>query len=152
VTGAGATPDVPLRPRRPGAPNGPGFALSQLRVKLPAYPNYAGPDEETDMSDSSTTSPKERLVSDFRAVLSDTEELLKASADATGARATELRAKIADNLVVARERLRDAEAALLEKSKAAAQATDDYVHAHPWQAVGVAAGIAFLLGLLVSRR
>ena len=43
-------------------------------------------------------------------------------------------------------------AAVVEKTKAAARATDDYVHDNPWKAVGVAAGVGFLLGLLVNRR
>jgi ElaB/YqjD/DUF883 family membrane-anchored ribosome-binding protein len=32
------------------------------------------------------------------------------------------------------------------------RATDDYVHEHPWRAVGVAAAVGFLVGLLVNRR
>ena len=34
----------------------------------------------------------------------------------------------------------------------AAKVADNYVHDNPWQAVGVAAAIGFLLGLVVSRR
>jgi ElaB/YqjD/DUF883 family membrane-anchored ribosome-binding protein len=30
--------------------------------------------------------------------------------------------------------------------------TDDYVRDNPWQAIGVAAAIGFLVGLVVSRR
>ncbi len=40
----------------------------------------------------------------------------------------------------------------MERSKEAARATDEYVHDHPWQAVGVAAGVGFLLGMLIARR
>ena len=29
---------------------------------------------------------------------------------------------------------------------------DDYVHDHPWQAVGVAAGVGLLIGLLLNRK
>ena len=36
--------------------------------------------------------------------------------------------------------------------KAAAQATDDYVHAHPWKAVGLAAAIGVIVGMLIARR
>jgi ElaB/YqjD/DUF883 family membrane-anchored ribosome-binding protein len=41
---------------------------------------------------------------------------------------------------------------MVDQAKAAAQATDDYVHAHPWKAVGFAAGIGVILGMLISRR
>jgi ElaB/YqjD/DUF883 family membrane-anchored ribosome-binding protein len=40
----------------------------------------------------------------------------------------------------------------LEKAKAAAAATDEYVHEHPWHAVGVAAGVGLVIGLLIGRR
>lgn len=39
-----------------------------------------------------------------------------------------------------------------KKAREAADATDEYVHDNPWQSVGVAAAVSFLLGLLVSRR
>ena len=61
-------------------------------------------------------------------------------------RHTEERASVAEG------RLADAEAAIVDSGKKAVRATDDYVHENPWQSVGVAAGVAFLLGLLVSRR
>lgn len=39
-----------------------------------------------------------------------------------------------------------------ERSQAAVDATEVYVGEHPWQSIGIAAGVGFLLGLLVSRR
>ena len=38
------------------------------------------------------------------------------------------------------------------KSKAAAEATDAYVHENPWKVVGIAAGLGFVLGLLMAPR
>ena len=52
----------------------------------------------------------------------------------------------------AKLRLADAEAALVDKTKAAARATDDFVNDNPWQAVGIAAGIGLLLGIIIGRR
>ena len=49
-------------------------------------------------------------------------------------------------------KLAEAERAVLDKTKLAAKATDEYVHEHPWQAVGVAAVIGLLLGALITRR
>ena len=46
----------------------------------------------------------------------------------------------------------DAEAALVDKTKAAARATDDFVHENPWKAVGIAAGVGLLLGVIIGRR
>jgi ElaB/YqjD/DUF883 family membrane-anchored ribosome-binding protein len=40
----------------------------------------------------------------------------------------------------------------MEQTKAAARATDTYVHENPWKAVGIAAGAGILFGMLISRR
>jgi ElaB/YqjD/DUF883 family membrane-anchored ribosome-binding protein len=47
--------------------------------------------------------------------------------------------------------LEDAEAVMVESTKAAARATDEYVHDHPWRAVGIAAGVGLVVGMLISR-
>jgi ElaB/YqjD/DUF883 family membrane-anchored ribosome-binding protein len=40
----------------------------------------------------------------------------------------------------------------VRRAKAAATATDDYVHEKPWQAIGVAAAVGLALGVLIGRR
>ncbi|MCX7158170.1 MAG: DUF883 family protein [Proteobacteria bacterium] len=95
---------------------------------------------------------KEKLVTDLKVLVGDTEELLKATAGQAGEKIAVARERIQASLAVYKDKLMDAEQALREKTKEAARATDEYVHDHPWQAVGVAAGVGFLLGLLVSRR
>ena len=97
-------------------------------------------------------SAKEKLVSDMKAVVSDTEEILRATAGMAGDRVDELREHIADHLHDAKIRIADAEAMLVDKTRAAAQATDAYVNENPWQAVGIAAGIGLLLGVIIGRR
>jgi ElaB/YqjD/DUF883 family membrane-anchored ribosome-binding protein len=37
------------------------------------------------------------------------------------------------------------------KTKAAAEATDAYVHENPWKVVGMAAGLGLIIGLILSR-
>lgn len=95
---------------------------------------------------------KQKLVTDLKVLIGDTEELLKATAGQAGEKVAVARERIQASLAVYKEKLLDAEQALMEKTKEAARATDEYVHEHPWQAVSVAAGVGFLLGLLVSRR
>ena len=95
---------------------------------------------------------KDKLVGDLKSLISDAEELLKLTADQQGGKLDDLRARINGRVAVAKDRLADAEAAIVDTGKKAVRATDDYVHENPWQSVGVAAGVAFLLGLLVSRR
>lgn len=95
---------------------------------------------------------KEKLVADLKVVISDAEELLRVTANQAGEKVGELRVRMQENLTSARHKLADAEAALKEKSREVARATDDYVHEHPWRSIGVAAGVGLLVGLLIGRR
>lgn len=95
---------------------------------------------------------REKLVSDAKVVLDDVDALLRQAAAASGQQAQELRERAAEALHRARLRLQEAQASVSETAKATARATDDWVHAHPWGAIGVAAGVGFLIGLLVARR
>jgi ElaB/YqjD/DUF883 family membrane-anchored ribosome-binding protein len=95
---------------------------------------------------------KEKLVTDLKVLISDTEELLKATAGQAGDKIAVARERIQASLAVYKDKLVDAEQAVMERTKEAARATDEYVHEHPWQAVGAAAGIGFLLGMLIARR
>ena len=99
-----------------------------------------------------TNNSKQKLVSDMKIVVSDAEEILRATAGVAGEKMVDLREQIADRLHDAKMRLADAEAALVDKTKAAARATDDYVNENPWQAVGIAAGVGLLLGIIIGRR
>ena len=85
-------------------------------------------------------------------VVADAEELLRATASQAGEKVSAARARIEASLATAKVKLSDAERALLEKSKLAAKATDEYVRENPWQAVGAAAVAGLVLGVLISRR
>ena len=95
---------------------------------------------------------KEKLVADLQRVIADAEELMQATAHQTEGKVVELRDRINDNLREARHKLADAEEAIKEKTLEMARATDDYVHEHPWNAIGAAAGLGLVMGLLISRR
>jgi NitT/TauT family transport system ATP-binding protein len=60
--------------------------------------------------------------------------------------------RIAERLHDAKLRIADAECAVIDRTKAAARATDDYVNDNPWRAVGIAAGVGLLLGIIIGRR
>jgi ElaB/YqjD/DUF883 family membrane-anchored ribosome-binding protein len=95
---------------------------------------------------------KEQLIDDFKVVVADAEALLKATANQGGEKLAEVRAKAEESLRVAKHKMAEAQAALLVKTKAAAKATDVYVHENPWRSVGVAAGVGLVIGLLIGRR
>lgn len=98
------------------------------------------------------SSSKEKLVSDMKVVVSDAEEILRATSGVAGDKIGELRERIADRLRDAKIRIADAEEMLVDRTKAAARATDDYVNDNPWRAVGIAAGVGLLLGIIIGRR
>jgi ElaB/YqjD/DUF883 family membrane-anchored ribosome-binding protein len=104
--------------------------------------------EVTDLS----TASKQKLVSDMKVVVADAEEILRATAGVAGDKMGDLRERFGERLRDAKLRLADAEAALVDRTKAAARATDDFVHENPWRAVGVAAAVGLLLGVIIGRR
>jgi ElaB/YqjD/DUF883 family membrane-anchored ribosome-binding protein len=95
---------------------------------------------------------REKLVADARVVLSDVEGLLSQAAATTGQQAQDLRDRASLALTRAKAKLHEAQLSIAENAKAAAGATDHWVHTHPWGAIGIGAGVGFLIGLLVSRR
>ena len=95
---------------------------------------------------------REKLASDLRVVIADAEELLRATAGQMGEKAVVARERIQESLRVAKDKLARAEEVMVDKTKAAARVTDDYVHDHPWGAVGIAAAVGLVMGMLISRR
>ncbi len=94
---------------------------------------------------------RDRLVEDFKAVIHDAEELLKATSDQTGDKIGAVRARAEASLREARRKLGEMESNLVGRTKAAAKATDQLVHENPWQSVALATAVGFLLGMLTSR-
>ena len=95
---------------------------------------------------------RDALVKDFVDVLAEAEGLLKQAAKESGDKASDLRSQVEEKLRSAKIALRDLQDDTLDSAKAAARATDDYVHDNPWQAIGVGVAIGFLVGMLAGRR
>lgn len=95
---------------------------------------------------------KEELLQEVRQELRKAEELIQTAGDEGGEKLRQMRERVSENLKNAKSRLLEAEQVMVGRAKVAARATDDYVHDNPWKAISAAAGVAFLLGLLVSRR
>jgi ElaB/YqjD/DUF883 family membrane-anchored ribosome-binding protein len=94
----------------------------------------------------------DEVAANFKEVVADTEALLKATANQGGEKLAEIRAKAEKSLSVVKAKMSETEAELLAKTKAAAKATDEYVHENPWNAIGVAAGVGILIGFFIGRR
>ena len=92
------------------------------------------------------------FIDEVRQSLDEAERLMRDAADATGAKATEMREAALRSLRQTRETLHDTQEAILESGRQAVKATDHYVHDNPWQAIGVAGIVGLLFGMLVSSK
>jgi ElaB/YqjD/DUF883 family membrane-anchored ribosome-binding protein len=95
---------------------------------------------------------KDKLMDDLRLVVSDAEELLRATANQAGEGAASARARIQESLQVVKERLTEAEDTAIERTRQAAKDADQYVHDNPWQAIGISACVGAIVGMLIARR
>ena len=93
-----------------------------------------------------------QIEADVRKAISGAEDMLTQAASATGDKAAELRSQALNQLRALRERMNDAQDTAIRQGKAAARATDEYVHENPWRSIVAAASIGVVVGLLISRR
>ncbi len=95
---------------------------------------------------------KDELMNDFRNLVSEGEALLRSTASLSGEALAQAREQFRERLVDARARLKDVSRGAMDRGRRAATTTDDYVRANPWPAVGIAAGVGLVLGVLLARR
>jgi ElaB/YqjD/DUF883 family membrane-anchored ribosome-binding protein len=94
----------------------------------------------------------DQLIDDLTTVIRDAENLLRATAAQTGDKVEEMRARAQESVRQAKARLEGIEDEALQHARVLAGEADDYVRGNPWRAVGIAAGIGLVLGLLMTRR
>lgn len=91
------------------------------------------------------------LSREFQNFVSDIEDLVKSSTSLSGDELKKAKDKIQERIGSAKEALESASHGVIQRGRAAATATNEYVTEEPWKAVGIGASLGFLLGLLVSR-
>jgi ElaB/YqjD/DUF883 family membrane-anchored ribosome-binding protein len=74
--------------------------------------------------------------------------LMAATADVAGEKVAEARKRLAAAL----DRGKEIYGRVREKSIDCAKVTDEVVHEHPYQAIGIAFGLGAIVGYLISRR
>jgi ElaB/YqjD/DUF883 family membrane-anchored ribosome-binding protein len=104
------------------------------------------------MTQSSVLDARDQLVTDMKAVITDAEELLKATTGATGERIHAARARAEETLRNARQKLATLDEAVVDQAKVAARQADTYVREHPWGAVGIAAVAGLVVGVMIARK
>jgi len=89
-----------------------------------------------------------RLADDLQSLVSDAEELLRATAGVAGEKASEARGRAEESLRAVRSRLKSVERDLTGR----ARVVGEYVEDNPWKAIAVVGGIALVVGLLMGRK
>lgn len=92
------------------------------------------------------------MAGDLRAMIADSEELLKAAATVSGEGFAAARTRFEERLTRAKARLTDASQPAIDRAKETAAVADDYVRGNAWTAVGVALAVGALLGFLAAKR
>ncbi len=95
---------------------------------------------------------KDELARDLRGLVSDGQALLRSTTDLSGDALLQARQAVREKLAGAKVRVSEVSRVAAIRGRQAATATDTYVHENPWPAIGIAAGIGFLIGALLARR
>ena len=106
------------------------------------------------MIESIPTKPgaRDQLMSDLKSVIQDAESWLRNGSQMTGEELAAARAKFERTLSGAKADLVRLEETVVQRTKEAAKATDEFVTENPWKAVGVGAAAGILIGMLIARR
>jgi ElaB/YqjD/DUF883 family membrane-anchored ribosome-binding protein len=95
---------------------------------------------------------RDQLMDDLRSVIRDAEAWLRHGGQLTGEEFQAAKAKFERTLSAAKDDLVRLEETVVEKTKEAAKATDDFVKENPWKAVGLGAAVGVVIGMLIARK
>jgi ElaB/YqjD/DUF883 family membrane-anchored ribosome-binding protein len=107
---------------------------------------------QIDTAAASLQATRDELADALKQTVGEAETLLKGAGAAAGHEYANLLKRAQEKLIRAKDELQRLEESALANAKHAAKVTDRAVHEHPYAAMGVAAGIGLLLGLLIARR
>ena len=85
---------------------------------------------------------------DMGTLAEDARALMAATADVAGEKVAEARKRLAGAL----ERGKEICGRVRERAVECSKATDEAVHEHPYQAIGIALGVGVILGCLLAHR
>jgi ElaB/YqjD/DUF883 family membrane-anchored ribosome-binding protein len=94
----------------------------------------------------------DKLMKDLRDVVVHTEDLIKATAGQAGEQIEKVRARAEESLRNARTRVQAASHDVQAVAQEGMDKVDSQVRANPWTAVGIAAAIGFVVGILLGRK
>lgn len=95
------------------------------------------------------TETRDRLASEFRSTIADTESFLRSLATSTGENVEQARQRMRDRLHQARMALGDGQAVVRDRVSRATHATEDYVSDNPWRSLSAALAVGAVIGFLI---
>jgi ElaB/YqjD/DUF883 family membrane-anchored ribosome-binding protein len=95
---------------------------------------------------------KAAATTEIKNLIADVEDLMARIADLKDADVVRVRGKVQRAVDATKQSLSDGADALRQRAQDVASTADDYVRESPWQAVGVAALVGAVVGILATRR
>ncbi len=95
---------------------------------------------------------KSAASSEIKNLIADVEDLMARIADLKDADVVRVRGKVQQAVDATKQSLADGTDALRQRAQDVASTADDYVRQSPWQAVGIAALVGAVVGILATRR
>ncbi len=95
---------------------------------------------------------KSTAVAEIKSLIADVEDLVSRIADLKDADVVRVRGKVMNAIDTAKNTLSGSADSVRRQAQLAASTADDYVHDSPWAAVGVAALVGAVVGILATRR
>ncbi len=90
--------------------------------------------------------------SEIKSLIADVEDLVARIADLKDADVARVRSKVMAAVNTAKESLAEGASTVRRQAGRVASTADDYVHDSPWQAVGIAALVGAVMGIMATRR
>jgi len=95
---------------------------------------------------------KAAASSEIKNLLADVEDLMARIADLKDADVVRVRSKVQRAVAATKQTLADGADAIRQQAQSVASTADDYVRESPWQAIGIAALVGAVVGILATRR
>ena len=106
---------------------------------------------KNDMSDS-ISDIKAAATTEIKSLIADVEDLMARITDLKDADVVRVRGKVQRAIDATKQSLSEGAGAIREHAQKAVGTADDFVRDSPWQAVGIAALVGAVVGILATRR
>src|ERR1700722_4417357 len=95
---------------------------------------------------------KSAASGEIKSLIADVEDLMARIADLKDADVVRVRSKVQRAVEATKQTLADGADTIRQHAQTVANTADDYVRESPWQAIGIAALVGAVVGILATRR